>query len=92
MVFPRTQRSLRFPKAAQALAAPEFFRIDPVAAFDLAVLLRARRLDVAILEPGPFHPRVKARENSLPLSVCNGASKTGRRPGLPGTTRCCCGG
>src|SRR4029077_14704286 len=46
------QRRLGFPEAAEGLATPELFPVDPVAAFDLAVLLGAPRPDVAMRDPG----------------------------------------
>jgi len=55
---------------AQALTAPELFPIDPVATFDFAVLLRAPGPDVAMLDACLSTVSLKARENSLPLSVC----------------------
>ena len=63
---PRAQRGRGFPKAAEALAAPELFRIDPVATFDFAVLLRGPGPGVAVLDPPAcWTVSRKSRENSL---------------------------
>src|SRR5262245_50846202 len=58
--LPAVKRDDRGVEIEEALAVPELFVVDAVAALDLAVLLRSSRLGVAMRDPGLFE-----RENKV---------------------------
>ena len=52
------------------MPAPELLLIDPMAPFDLAVLLRPAGPDIPVADPGGSILRTKVKENSWPGSHC----------------------
>src|SRR5262249_6623655 len=55
-------------EALELVAAPELLVVDSVTPFDLAVLLRPARPDVAMADPRRFH-RERELEGELPAAV-----------------------
>ena len=51
----------------ESLPPPELLLIDPMTALDLAVLLRAARLDVAMPDPEGLHGQRKSQGELMPV-------------------------
>ena len=51
----------------ELLAPPELLLVDPMTALDLAVLLRAARLDVAMPDPEGLHGQGKGKGELMPV-------------------------
>src|SRR5262249_26680774 len=54
-------------EVVEAATAPEFFPIDPMATFDLAVLLRAARFDIAVADPPRLDGEREGKRELLPV-------------------------
>jgi hypothetical protein len=65
--FPGAQTDSGRIEVIEAPAPPELFLIDPVAAFDLAVLLGTPRLDVPVPDPQGLHGQRECEGELLPV-------------------------
>ena len=69
----------------------ELLIVDAMAPFDLAVLLRPTRLDVAVTDSSGFDRQFAGEGNSVPLSHCNFLMANGNaRRGSPKKSRLEC--
>src|SRR5215475_6672000 len=90
MGFPGSQPAGGRVEVVEAPAAPELLLIDSVAAFDLAVLLRTSRLDVAMADPQRLHGERKGKRELLPVVALQLPDSEGEPPaelGQEGETR-----
>ena len=65
----------------EALPAPELLLIDPMAAFDFAVLLRPAGPNVPVADPGGFDPQHERKGELLPVVTLQALD--GERKGPP---------
>src|SRR5258707_623986 len=65
--LPAPQGGGRRLEVREALPAPELLLIDPMAPFDLAVLLRPAGSDIPVADPGGFDPQHKGEGEILAL-------------------------
>src|SRR6266852_508110 len=77
--LPAPQGGGRRLEVREALPAPELLLIDPMAPFDLAVLLRPAGSDIPVADPGGFDPQHKG-EGEL-LAVITLQALDGEREG-----------
>jgi hypothetical protein len=71
----------------ESVAPPEFFLVDSMAPLDLAVLLWAPRLDVAMRIPSASTARAKAKGNSCALSHWSLRILKGNRQSSPNNAK-----
>ena len=64
----------------ESLPPPELLLVDPMTALDLAVLLRAARLDVAMPDPEGLHGQGKGEGELMPVVTLELADPEGKRP------------
>src|SRR5262249_27374907 len=67
----------------EAPAAPELFLVDPVAPFDLAVLLGVARLDVPIPDPEGLNGQGEGERKLLPVVALKLPDPEGKGAGRP---------
>ena len=65
--FPDAQADGRGIEVAESVAAPEFFLVDSMTAFHLAVLLGPSRPDVAMTNPQCLHRQREGQGKLLPV-------------------------
>ncbi len=63
---PAQADSSRF-EIGEVLAPPELLLVDPMTTLDLAVLLRAARLDIAMPDPERLHGQRKGKGELMPV-------------------------
>jgi len=73
--FPGAQADGRGIEVAESVAAPEFFLVDSMTAFDLAVLLGPARPDVAMTNPQRLHRQREGKGAHCSLRMRKGNAR-----------------